>query len=232
MVNGRLNLIFDADDTLWDSNPHFLAAEEAFANAMLGAAIGCTQARLKETIHRREIEVIRRLGYGRGPFVAALHETVDELAPGSAGKPLHARVEAIGRHLAGRPCPLLPGVEATLAELSRRHRLMLLTKGQPDEQLAKLEASGLRPRFSRVDVVAEKDTEVYRRLIAQELLECRRSFMIGNSPRSDINPALRAGLCAVYIPYAKTWQLEHEELDLGHERLIVVEDFSQLRTIF
>jgi putative hydrolase of the HAD superfamily len=34
--------------------------------------------------------------------------------------------------------------------------------------------------------------------------------MIGNSPRSDINPALSAGLHAVFIPHNFTWILEHE----------------------
>ena len=34
--------------------------------------------------------------------------------------------------------------------------------------------------------------------------------MIGNSPKSDINPALAAGLHAVFIPHDSTWVLEHE----------------------
>ena len=38
------------------------------------------------------------------------------------------------------------------------------------------------------------------------------TWMVGNSPKSDINPALAAGLNAVFVPHDNTWILEHEEL--------------------
>jgi hypothetical protein len=34
-----LNLIFDADDTLWHSNIHFLDAEREFADAIINAGL-------------------------------------------------------------------------------------------------------------------------------------------------------------------------------------------------
>ena len=56
--------------------------------------------------------------------------------------------------------------------------------------------------------------------------------MVGNSPKSDINPALAAGLKAVYIPHPHTWGLEKEDVPETHERLVVVESFTQLREYF
>jgi putative hydrolase of the HAD superfamily len=58
--------------------------------------------------------------------------------------------------------------------------------------------------------------------------------MIGNSPKSDINPALAAGLHAVFLFHKDTWVLEHAEVDPAPEgqRLIELDAFAKLVTIF
>jgi putative hydrolase of the HAD superfamily len=56
--------------------------------------------------------------------------------------------------------------------------------------------------------------------------------MVGNSPKSDINPALAAGLNAVFVPHERTWHLERTSLSTGPGRLIRVERFADLRTHF
>jgi putative hydrolase of the HAD superfamily len=58
--------------------------------------------------------------------------------------------------------------------------------------------------------------------------------MIGNSPKSDINPALAAGLHAVFLFHKDTWMLEHAEIDAAPEgqRLIELDSFAKLGTIF
>ncbi len=61
----------------------------------------------------------------------------------------------------------------------------------------------------------------------------QQTWMVGNSPRSDINPALAAGLNAVYIPHPHTWRLEHEEVEsTGGGRLLTLSRFADLRTYF
>jgi putative hydrolase of the HAD superfamily len=145
---------------------------------------------------------------------------------------LRSELERIGKQLIDRHCELLPGVAATLGELARRHRLLLFTKGEPREQLRKLDRSGLRPLFTRVGVPVEKDSGTYRLLIAQAELDPERTFMIGNSPRSDINPALKAGLRAVFIAHPQTWELEHEEIDPTNPRLMVIGAFPHLLEVF
>jgi putative hydrolase of the HAD superfamily len=56
--------------------------------------------------------------------------------------------------------------------------------------------------------------------------------MVGNSPRSDINPALDAGLNAVFIPHPDTWELEHSELRSGVGKIVIVQTFRDLREHF
>jgi putative hydrolase of the HAD superfamily len=124
-------------------------------------------------------------------------------------------------------------VEPTLTELARRHRLFLFTKGQPLEQMAKLERAGLRRLFNRVGIPLEKDVTAYRLLMAQAELDPHCTFMIGNSPRSDINPAIRAGMRgAVLIPHPHTWELECEEITVPEERVATVTTFPQLLELF
>src|SRR5580658_754619 len=208
-----LNLIFDADDTLWDSNIHFLEAFDSFAAAVSDAGLGLSRIEIHAAVRRAEVRLIKTLGYGRRPYLTALHQAAAELAPaGHDG--------------------LRDDVEPTLQQLAQRHRLLMFTKGQRDEQLRKLARSGLGPLFDRVETPREKDVDAYRRLVRDADLDPSLTFMIGNSPRSDINPAVAAGLRAVFIPHPHTWELEHEEINDAGDRIIELTSFRRLVEVF
>jgi putative hydrolase of the HAD superfamily len=230
-ATASLNLVFDADDTLWDSNIHFLEAFDSFAVAVSDAGLGLSRVEVHAAVRRAELELIKTHGYGRRPYIRALHQAAAELAPdGREG--LREEIERIGTVLLDRECPLLPDVEPTLQELSQRHRLLMFTKGQRDEQLEKLARSGLGPLFDRVETPREKDVDAYRRLVHDADLDPSLTFMIGNSPRSDINPAVAAGLRAVFIPHPHTWELEHEEINEAGDRIIELTSFRRLVELF
>src|SRR5258708_24313971 len=92
-----LNLIFDADDTLWDSNIHFLEAFYNFAAAVGDAGLGLSRVEIHAAVRRAEIRLIKTHCYGRRPYLMALHQAAAELAPaGHSGLP--AAVERIGTH--------------------------------------------------------------------------------------------------------------------------------------
>ncbi len=130
------------------------------------------------------------------------------------------------------PMELIPGVAETLAALSRDHELTLFTKGDPEEQNMKIDRSGLRTHFDHCAVVKEKNREAYLRLADIRGFDLDRTWMIGNSPKSDINPALAAGMRAVYVPHPRTWGLEREEIPEPGGRLMVIQQFSSLRDVF
>jgi putative hydrolase of the HAD superfamily len=231
LATASLNLVFDADDTLWDSNIHFLEAFDSFAVAVVEAGLGLSRLEVHAAVRRAELRLIETHGYGRRPYILALHEAAAELAP-AGHEGLREEIEHIGAVLLERECALLPDVEPTLQELSRRHRLLMFTKGQRDEQLQKLERSGLAPLFDRVETPREKDVDAYRRLVRDADLDPSLTFMIGNSPRSDINPAVAAGLRAVFIPHPHTWELEHEEINAAGDRIIELTSFRRLVEVF
>src|SRR5205823_14269653 len=100
----------------------------------------------------------------------------------------------MGERSASQPVTLMPDVAETVDYLAGRHDLMLVTKGHPEEQRLKIERSGLESRFTATAVVSEKAVATYRSIIEQRQLDPARTWMIGNSPRYDINPALQARL--------------------------------------
>jgi putative hydrolase of the HAD superfamily len=132
------------------------------------------------------------------------------------------------------PLEVIAGVVDTLAYLAPRHDLVMVTKGDADEQRLKIEASGLEPWFQRSFVVPEKDPETYRKVLVELGFDARRTWMIGNSPRSDINPALQVGMNAVLVPHPHTWSLEHERLaePVDGQTFLSIAAISDLRALF
>jgi putative hydrolase of the HAD superfamily len=143
-----------------------------------------------------------------------------------------AELVALAARIREQPLTLIDGVRETLEYLSRRHRLVLFTKGDSSEQSGKLDRSGLAAFFDDTRVVREKDATTYRAAVAELGAPAHETWMVGNSPRSDINPALSAGLKAVWIPHPDTWRLEHEDVRRDAAGLLVLERFSELRRHF
>ena len=223
----RFYLIMDADDTLWENNIYFEQAIHAFVTFLDHSRLS------REEVRAVLDEVERLMGYGSVNFTKSLVETYRRLAEKDLQEQDIERVRQFGEQIRTHPIQLLEGVRETLAYLSPRHDLYLLTKGDSEEQKLKVERSGIEDYFKQVVIVAEKDVSTYHRIVRELQIDPQRSWMIGNSPRSDINPALAAGLNAVYIPHPHTWHFEHEEVQYVEERrLLRLPTFADLRTSF
>jgi len=223
------NLLIDADDTLWENNIYFERVIET-AQQMLrefGVEPGAFRSRLNET-ERRHIPVH---GYGTLNFTRSLVETFESFLPAGSDPWFTMRIQELAVGIMNEPMEIIAGVPETLEYLSRRHSLFLVTKGDAVEQSAKVEASGLRRYFLEVEVLADKNAGVFENLLAGHGWDPERTWMVGNSRRSDIIPALEAGINAVYIPHPHTWVLEHAD-PVEHPRLIELERFSDLQTYF
>ena len=218
-------LLFDADDTLWENNIYFLRAIEEFV-ALL-APVAPDPREVQRVLTEVEHEYIPVHGYGSRNFIDALHEIFRRFHSGTDGRAFSLAIEAIGERLLRHPVEPMPGVAMTLARLQERHRMIVFTKGDREEQAEKLERSSLRVFFERIEVVEEKDTAAYQKLVHRRGLNRETTAMIGNSPRSDVLPALAAGLWAVFIPHRYTWEREEEKVD-PHHRLMVTQTFSEL----
>jgi putative hydrolase of the HAD superfamily len=225
-------LIIDADDTLWENNIFY---EQCLADfAALMAEHGFDRDEAEHTADVVERERIPLVGYAVEEFARSLVIAYEQLCD-RYDRPLSDEVAAaameIGMEPAEYPIVLLEGVEETLEQLSGRYGLLLLTKGDPTVQEGKLARSGLGRFFDHVHVVPEKDADVFRGLIAQHDLQPEQTWMVGNSPRSDINPAVDAGIHAIYVPHPNTWTLEVEDV-VESERVTVLDSFAELSTFF
>jgi putative hydrolase of the HAD superfamily len=225
-------LLIDADDTLWENNIYFERAIAAFIGYLNHRSY--TPAEVRTALNAVERETILAHGYGLSSFTRSLVTCFERLSPAPMTEEKTQQILSFARSIAEQEIELLPGVKETLAELAGRHRLILMTKGNHAEQADKLARSGLAPLLAAVEIVAEKDPPTYRAVIARHELKPHTSWMIGNSPKSDINPALAAGLHAVFLFHKDTWVLEHAALDAAPEgqHLIELDSFAKLREIF
>jgi putative hydrolase of the HAD superfamily len=226
------NLLIDADDTLWENNIYFDRAIANFISFLNHHEY--TPDQVREVLYDVERENIRRHGYGMESFALALVRCFEQLSVEPLTPALHDTIRGFAHAIAEHPMEVLPDVPETLAELAQRHHLFLVTKGNITEQTGKVERSGLKEHFTAIEVVAEKDAATYNGVVDKYRLLREQTWMIGNSPRSDINPALEAGLHAVFVPHDNTWMLERDELrpEMGNGRLLQVESFGQLREMF
>jgi putative hydrolase of the HAD superfamily len=230
--NGSQTLLVDADDTLWENNIYFERAIAKFISFLDHREHSPDAVRL--ILNDVERESIVSHGYGLHSFSHSLVQTFERLSVEPVTPELHDRIRSFAHQIADHPIEVLPGVPETLQYLGERHHLILMTKGNFTEQSGKVERSGLKEYFAAVEIVAEKDESTYRSAIAKYALASDSTWMVGNSPKSDINPALSAGLHAIFVPHGNTWILEHEDLAEAppNQRLLVVERFAELKSHF
>jgi putative hydrolase of the HAD superfamily len=226
----RHTLLIDADDTLWENNIFFEKTIDDFVTRL--EHLGYTREYIRHILNETERRNIRQHGYGVRSFRRSLEDTYLKLAGNSARREMVKDIEQMAHELESTPPHILDGVPETLAYLAKHHRLILLTKGEPAEQAAKVERSGLQAHFDAIEIVLEKDSGTYGRMIEQFKIVKSHGWMVGNSPRSDINPALQSGLNAVFIPHSATWELEKSELESGTGKLLILSTFRELRGHF
>ena len=231
-INGAQSLLIDADDTLWENNIYFERAIAQFISFLNHQTY--TPQQVREILNEVERDCILKHGYGMHSFAHALVDTFERVALEPITSELHQKVVGFAHTIADHPVEILPGVPETLQYLASRHHLILLTKGAVAEQSGKVERSGLKEYFAAVEIVAEKNSGTYRDVVSKYGLGHGTTWMVGNSPKSDINPALSAGLNAVFVPHGNTWILEHEELAQAElpSRLLLVERFADLAAHF
>jgi putative hydrolase of the HAD superfamily len=231
-ANGAQTLLIDADDTLWENNIYFERAIARFISFLNHHEF--SPERVREVLNDVERECIVKHGYGLHSFAHALVDTFEKLSIRPVTPEMHAQIHSFANSIENHPIEFLAEVPETLSYLAQRHHLILVTKGAVAEQSGKVERSGVEKYFVAVEIVPEKDPATYSSLAHKYELKHDSTWMVGNSPKSDINPALAAGLHAVFVPHGDTWILEHEELNPAPaaQKLLIVGRFAELREHF
>lgn len=225
-------LLFDADDTLWENNIYFESAISSFISYLDHRTH--TPEEVRDHLNHVERATIKTNGYGLKSFRQSLIACFEQLTDKPLTGEKHDRIVSFAQSIADHEIELLPGVSTTIADVATRHRCILVTKGDDAEQRDKLLRSGLASHFKAVEVLPEKTDAAYRELAHHHECDLERTWMIGNSPKSDINPALGAGLHAIFIPHGFTWVLEHEVVNQPPDgrHLLELESFADLALHF
>jgi len=232
MGNPLTTIGFDADDTLWENNIFYLRCTAKFQDYM--ASLGYERDQALDMLNACERETIPAMGYGPQSYVASLGKACESLLceSGRAADPamIH-QAQSCGALVLDPPMILLVGVRPTLAALRPTTQLVLATKGDEVLQRRKVKRSGLGPLFDAQYMLPEKNAATYQRILSELALVPDRTWMVGNSPKSDVNPAIEAGLGAIFVPHAHTWVAEHQAIAYP-EQVVTLGRFEELLAFF
>ena len=219
---------FDADDTLWQSQAYFDAAQAEF-EGILAAYLDIDDAAVPAHLLETERRNVRHFGYGAKGMMLSMIEAAVSLTEARISARDVQRILDLGMTVLQHPVELLPDARAAVEQVARHHHIVLITKGDLHHQERKVAESGLDHLFRRIEIVSEKDPPTYARLLVEFGCAASRFAMVGNSLRSDIEPVIALGGWGVHVPHERLWAMEAEHgLDLDHPRLRVVERHADI----
>jgi putative hydrolase of the HAD superfamily len=217
---------FDGDDTLWHNETIFSMSQARF-EAMLAPYVEAPD--VYERMIATERENVQLFGYGIKGFTLSMIETAIEITDGQVtARELLALID-LGKSMLAHPTELLDGARVAIESAATVAPVVLITKGDLFDQESKLARSGLGDLFDAVEIVSEKDSARYERVLRDHGVEPEHFVMVGNSVRSDIIPVVELGARAVHVPYHVTWALEEADAStLPADRWARIDDLSEL----
>jgi putative hydrolase of the HAD superfamily len=222
-------IAFDADDTLWHNERFYVEAQTRFAQLLSHYH---KPEWVSERLYQTEVHNIQHFGYGVKAFALSMIETAVELTEGRiSGRDIQVLIN-LAKEMLSADVQLLDHVQEMIPQLARDYHLMVITKGDLLDQETKIVRSGLGQYFQFIEVVSQKTSASYERILTRYSIAPESFLMVGNSLRSDILPILELGGHAVYIPYETTWL--HEAADpppSGQPGYYQLEHIGQLSTL-
>ncbi len=218
-------IAFDADDTLWSNEPYFREAEDRFCDMMEEFL---PHHDVSRELLKIEISNLPTFGYGIKSFILSMVETAISISDGRISAQDIEKIISIGREQLHKPVEILDGVEEVLAQLQNKYKLVMATKGDLLEQEKKLINSGLEKYFHHIEILSEKKTENYQKLISHLDVPPTNFLMIGNSLKSDIIPILELGGYAIHIPFHTTWEYEKVDSEIDHPQFKKIEKIIEI----
>lgn len=216
---------FDADDTLWQNEAFFRLTQDRFTKLLADYA---EEDHLQERLLAAERRNLGHYGFGVKGFTLSMIETAIEVTEGRVAASVIAELLASGREMLEHPIELLPHARQAVEQLSKTHRVLLITKGDLLDQERKLAQSGLGDLFHGVEIVSDKKPGVYAQIFARHGARSHQAMMVGNSLKSDVLPVLDVGGWGVHVPHGLTWALEHAEAPIGHGRFFSLNSLGEL----
>ncbi|RKX67004.1 MAG: hypothetical protein DRP41_01395 [Thermodesulfobacteriota bacterium] len=204
-------IIFDGDDTLWKTQELYDDAKENFNRLMKSQGFNEDIVELLDEIDMQRVEILK---FSKSRFLESMLITYVMLC-GKYHKNWDIEVESkirnIGESVFKFPPTLYEDTMETLRVLSEHFSLVLFTNGDRKIQKKKIDSLGkeFKSYFEKIYIAEIKNEEEYGKIFNELGFSIQNVWVIGNSIKSDINPALKLGLKAILIPRG-TWKYEEE----------------------
>ena len=217
-------IFFDADDTLWENERYFRTAEAKFIELL---ADYTTPEGVQDMLWRKQEDNIPLFGYGSKTYMIGMTDAALELCGGSLTEEIYYGIKNIITELAFHELQIIEGVKETLEALQGKYELIVATKGDLPEQMAKFRKSGLAHYFHHCEVMENKDEKNWLEVAAKHNLHPEEILMIGNSVKSDIAPVVNIGGRAIHVPHEVVWV--HEMMDMPQsDRIFEVKKITEI----
>ncbi|MBQ6688998.1 MAG: HAD family hydrolase [Bacteroidales bacterium] len=218
------HIFFDADDTLWENEQYFRDAEVKFTELL---ADYTSPEGVQQLLWQKQEENIPLFGYGSKTYMIGMADAALDLCGGHLPDRIYYGVKRIITDLAFHELEIIDGVKETLEALQGHYRLIVATKGDLTEQMAKYRKSGLARYFHHCEVMENKNEMNYLELCDKNDLVPSELLMIGNSVKSDIAPVVAIGGTAIHTPHDVVWV--HEMMDMPeNDRIIEVQNIREV----
>ena len=176
---------------------------------------------------RKQEDNIPLFGYGSKTYMIGMTDAALELCGGSLTEEIYYGIKNIITELAFHELQIIEGVKETLEALQGKYELIVATKGDLPEQMAKFRKSALAHYFHHCEVMENKDEKNWLEVAAKHNLHPEEILMIGNSVKSDIAPVVNIGGWAIHVPHEVVWV--HEMMDMPQsDRIIEVKKITEI----
>jgi putative hydrolase of the HAD superfamily len=201
-------VLVDFDDTLVRTEELFLRAKAQFVD--IARSIGVDRERALEALDRHDKEVLRQKGFSRS-IGDSMRVAISSLG---GDQHLAERAQQIGDEVFATRAAQFPNAKETLQRLRLSGmRLVLVTKGNAEQQLRRIHASGIGDHVDLIEIVPDKSAATHRQLFTKLGTTAEHTWVLSNSFPEDIRPALTAGVRpehAVWIYGRKVWDRDKE----------------------
>lgn len=226
-MNTRQQILFDLDDTLIHCNKYFglvlgefyTLIHEWFAEYELTT----------DEIRQKQIEIdiasVHNVGFKSGNFPQSLINTYRYFCQRCL-RLIHPLEEEqllkLGLSVYDLEVEPYPGMVETLESLkSDGHQLYLYTGGETSIQQRKIDQMKLNMYFEeRIYIREHKNIHSLEQILQSGPFDRSSTWMIGNSLRTDVIPALTAGICSIHIQISNEWEYNIVELEESPEHIL------------
>ncbi|SDT54720.1 putative hydrolase of the HAD superfamily [Paenibacillaceae bacterium GAS479] len=206
-------ILFDLDDTLIHCNKYFNLVIDQFVDAML--VWFASYPDLTETVIRQkqsEIDIagVQASGFKSDHFPQSFLDTYIDFSRLTGRSEDSNEIDllwSMGQSVYEQEAEPYPDMEQTLESLlAAGHELHLYTGGEPLIQQRKVDRLQLQRFFGeRIYIRQHKNTDALEQILIDGGFDRANTWMIGNSIRTDVVPALTTGIHAIHVEAKTEW---------------------------